>query len=104
MSYAGRDFDTMDVGENEVFTLDFANDMLPADQITVATTTLTVRTGIDPNPSAHLVLVPIIFGTQVAQRISGLLAEVDYRLTAIATTAQGNTLTLYSHIRCRAQP
>lgn len=61
---------------------------------------LTVVTGTDASPSTHLDGLPGISGTTGLQRLSGLVAGVNYILEATATTAQGNTIILYSHVRC----
>lgn len=98
--FVGRSFSPMDVGENEVFGLDFVNDLPPLDSIRAVSFTLIVDQGSDPNPSSHLNGSPGFSGTVALQRISGLLGGVNYLIQATVTTALGNTISLYSYIRC----
>lgn len=96
--YVGRDFDVADVGENEVYTLDFANDLGDGETLSTTTWTIAVVTGTDASPSSHLSGSPVIDGTASSQRITGLLGGVLYRVQAIVTTSASNTLSLYSHV------
>jgi hypothetical protein len=98
--WVGADYQIMDVGENEVFGLNFVNDLPSGDSILSVVFTLTVKDGYgtDPNPSAHLNGTPGVSGTTALQRLSGLLPGVTYILQAIVTTALGNTISLYSHV------
>jgi hypothetical protein len=98
--YVGVAFSPMDVGENEVFGLDFINDLPTGDSILSSSFTLIVDQGIDSNPSAHLNGAPGVGGTIALQRISGLLGGVNYLLQATVLTTLGNTISLNSFIRC----
>ena len=76
--------------------------MLVGDSISSATVNFTVQTGVDSNPSSHLVGSPIVTPpTVVSQRVEDLIAGVTYILQIVATTAQGDTLSLYSRIQAR---
>lgn len=100
--YIGREFDPADPGEDQVYGFDFVNDMLTGDVINRAVVSFTVQTGVDGSPSSHLVGMPIITPpTVVAQRVENLIAGVTYILQIVATTQQGDTLSLYSRIPAR---
>ena len=100
--FVGREFSPADPGEDQVYGFDFVNDMLPGDIISGATVSFTVQTGVDSNPSSHLVGSVIITPpTVVSQRIEDLIGGVTYILQIIATTQQGDTLSLYSRIPAR---
>ncbi len=97
--YVGRDFSPSDVGENEIYSLDFVNDLQSGETITAVTFTMTVAQGVDATPSARLNGSPGWTGTRTMQRCSGMLGGVTYTLQAVVTTSLGNTLSLFSHIR-----
>src|SRR5262245_62826106 len=106
--YTGRDFSVAEQVESERFGLDFVRDLQAGDTITSAAWTLSVTpgsNGTDPNPMSHLVGSPALATpagttrqTATVQRISGLLPDVRYTARAVVGTAQGDTVTLYSHI------
>ena len=99
--YVGRDFDVANSGESEVFAFNFVNDMLPTDSVVAATWALTVSEGTDANPSSRLDGAPFFLSRTIStQRISGLLAGVTYIVTCTVSTAQSNTITLWSRIPC----
>lgn len=98
--YVGRDWSVMNTGESEVFGLDFVNDLPTGDSLTSVVFTIAVVSGTDATPSSRLDGSPGISGTTAIQRISDLLPNVNYVLVAIAETALGNTLILYSRVRC----
>lgn len=99
--YVGRDFDVADSGESEVYTLDFVNDLAASDSLATVTWSLSVNQGTDPSPNSHLSGSAVIAGTQTLQRISGLLPGVNYKVEAVVTTTLGNTVSLWSHVRCQ---
>jgi len=97
--YAGRDYSPANVDENEIFGIDFVDDFNSTETILSATWSLTVKTGTDATPSSHLIGISSLQGrTQTSQRISGLVAGVTYIVKCVATTNQGNTYVLYTHI------
>jgi hypothetical protein len=100
--YVGRNFQTSDPGESELYGLDFANDLGPGETIIGVTWYCETARGADPSPASHLEGPSTIGGTVVSQRISGLLAGVNYRLRALVTTSAGNSIDLYSYVACVA--
>ena len=76
------------------------NDLGATDTITGAGVTLVVKTGTDPNPASHLIGAFYVEGTQVIQRIRGLLPYNVYTLQIVAGTQLGNSISLFSHITC----
>ena len=104
--YVGQDFSPQWNGESEVLGLDFVNDIEHGEQLITSSWTIFVIQGIDPNPKIHLEgtsLAVIPFGssykTASIQRVGGLWHNVTYAVRATATTDQGNTRMLESHIR-----
>jgi len=80
--------------ENEQFTFDYSPVLGTTETISSATCTVTVKEGTDPTPNAIKVGSPVISGSQVAQRISGGLDGVIYRLEMTATTSATNVYTI----------
>ncbi len=99
--YVGRDFDPEDVGENEVFTLDFVNDLASGETITSAVWKCEVKSGSDSQAASRLSGAPSNSGTKSSQRVAGLLTGVTYRLTAVVTTSLSNVISLWSHVACQ---
>ena len=99
--YAGRDFDPSDTGENETYTFDLVNDLAATGEtITSAAWTCAVVSGVDANAATCVFGSATISGTQTSQRINGLKPGVVYRLQVKAVTSLGNTVSLYSHVKC----
>jgi hypothetical protein len=97
--YVGRDFDPADPGESQVFGFDWVNDLAVGDSIVGVLANISVQSGTDASPSSRLVSTPFILSpTQAVQRVANVLPGVNYTLQLIATTAQGDTLSLFSHI------
>lgn len=100
--YVGRDFDPANTTENEVYSLDFVNELATGETLSsVTTTSLTVFQGTDANPSSHLSGGSSITGSVVSQRITGLTAGVTYTLAFTVLTNMTNTITLFSRVACR---
>ena len=107
--YAGRDFDRANPTENEVYSLDFVNDLQSGETInSVISASLQVFQGVDTSPNSHLSGNPSISGTIVSQLIGGalapggnLLAGVTYTIIATVNTSLNNFITLYSRVACR---
>ena len=104
--YLGRDFSPQERGESEVFGLDFVNDLEHEEQLLSSVWTISVAEGVDPTPIVHLegtskVYVPLGSNLQTAtmQRIGGLWPDVTYVVRAVVVTNQGNTRSLWSHVR-----
>lgn len=99
--YVGRDFDVSDLGEQEAYGLDFKNDLASGDSVVGATWSCSVVEGVDPNPSARLIGTPwMVSPSLTAQTIGTGVPGVNYIIQAVARTARGMTLSLYSHSRC----
>jgi hypothetical protein len=99
--YVGADYSPSDNPENELYGLDFVNDLPSGDTISTASWTCTNADDTqvtDPNPSSRLVAGPFIAGTVSTARFSGFLTGVKYTLQATVTTSQGNTLNLFTHV------
>ena len=84
--------------ENEQFTFDFSPIMSSSETISSATCTVEVKEGTDPTPNAIKVGSPVISGQTVAQRISGGLDGVIYRLEMTATTSLTNVYTIVADL------
>jgi len=84
--------------ENEQFTFDFSTVMASSETISSATSTVEVMSGDDPNPTAILVGSPVVSGQLVAQRISGGLDGVIYRIEVTATTSLTNVYTIVADL------
>ena len=98
--YIGRDFDPGDVGENDVYTFDFVNNLNVGETLSSATWTCAAVTGADAAASTRLYGSASCSGTQTSQRVYSLLPGVRYRLQALATTSLGNTKSLWAHVTC----
>lgn len=109
--YAGMDFAPAESVDDEVFGLDFVNDLSrlsPGEQLSsVVAMRIGVASGEDDDPEAHLDGSAIVsinpfndtgLTTMVTQRLSGLLAGVSYWLEASALTTNGNTISLWARI------
>lgn len=84
--------------ENEQFTFDFSTVMASTETISSATSTVQVVSGNDSSPTSILVGSPVISGQQVAQRISGGLDGVIYRIEVSATTSLTNVYTIVADL------
>jgi hypothetical protein len=84
--------------ENEQFTFDFSPIMGSSETISSAVCTIEVKEGTDPNPNDIKVGSPVISGQQVAQRITGGLDGVIYRLEMTSTTSLTNVYTIVADL------
>jgi len=84
--------------ENEQFTFNFSTVMSTGETISLATSTVEVVSGTDASPTAILVGSPVISGQQVAQRISGGLDGVIYRIEITSTTSATNVYTIVADL------
>ncbi len=100
--YVGRDFDPANSTEDEVYSLDFVNELASGESLlSITSIDLTVFQGTDADPSSHLSGTPSISGTVVSQRLTSLTSGVTYTLAMTVLTNQTNTLTLFSRVACR---
>lgn len=84
--------------ENEQFTFDFSTVLGTGETISSAAMNVEVVQGTDPAPLSILVGTPTINGSRVAQRISGGLDEVTYRLELTINTSASNIYTLVADL------
>jgi hypothetical protein len=84
--------------ENEQFTFDFSPIMASSETISSAACTIEVVSGTDASPNAIKVGTPAISGQVVAQRISGGLDGVIYRIVMTATTSLTNIYTIVADL------
>ena len=98
--YVGADYSPADNPENELYGLDFVNDLPVGDSITGGVVNLTLYSGTDPSPSSHLAGGFSVNGTAVVQRIRGLIAGNIYTFNVVVSTQQGNNISLFAHIPC----
>jgi len=100
MPYVGRDFEPMDTGETKDLSFDFSGELGDCDSVTSATWSISVVTGTDASAATRLSGDPTITcGSKVTQRHTTLQDGVRYRTQCTATTRNGETLILYSHVR-----
>ena len=99
--YAGTDFTVIDVGEEDVFTFNFARGLGAGETLSSASVAIGVNRGADPSPSSRLAGAAVVdsTGTQVSQTVNmiGGIAGNLYLLTATAVTSLSRTLILWSH-------
>lgn len=103
--YVGRDFDPSDTGESERYSFDFVNDLQAGDSIQSAAWTCAVaaKSGLaDPNASACIGGPAVYTGTKTSQRVINMLSGVVYVLTATVVSVGGDTVSLWSHVECKA--
>ena len=84
--------------ENEQFTFDFSPIMASGETISSAACVVQVKEGSDPSPSSIMVGSPVVSGQTAAQRISGGLDGVIYRLEMTATTSLTNVYTIVADL------
>ena len=84
--------------ENEQFTFDFSPIMASGETISSADCVVQVKEGSDPSPSSIMVGSPVVSGQTAAQRISGGLDGVIYRLEMTATTSLTNVYTIVADL------
>jgi len=80
---------------------DFTSQLATGETITGApTVTISVVSGVDTNPSSHLIGSPSVSGNIVSQVIGTLVGGVVYNLVATISTNSGGTRTLNAHLQC----
>ncbi len=100
--YVGRDFDPANATENEVYSLDFVNELGTGETLlSVSAVSFTVFQGTDANPDSHLSGNPSVTGSVVSQRLTTLTSGVTYTLAFTVLTSLSNTITLFSRVACR---
>jgi hypothetical protein len=99
--YVGSDFDPSDTAEDEIYTLDFVNDLVTGETIASASWSCAVITGTDPSPASRVSGSASKSGSQTSQRFNGFIPGVSYQLIATVVTSLGNTKKLWSHVQAR---
>lgn len=95
--YCGRDFSAQAESESELFSFDFVNDLAEGDALDSAIWSLTIVRGADADIATRLIGGAETGPSKTFQRIAGLRRGVRYKIQAVATTKNGNSLTLYSY-------
>jgi len=113
--YVGRDFDNIEPGETDVFSIEFTDDLLNGRTINTPTWQCSViRTDpgatVDPTPSSRVdgpssittATKPVTgaLRTFVNQKMTGMIAGNLYALQATVLTSDGCTLQRYSKVYC----
>jgi hypothetical protein len=107
--YVGQDYDDIEPGETDVFSLDFTSALVSGQTIAESTWTCNVANtsagaAPDPSPSSRVSGAAAIVqsGTMTSQVITGMFDGNKYILQATVTTSDGRVLQRYSHVMCRA--
>lgn len=101
--YVGRDFAPADEVESETYTFDFVRDLADGELIISAVWYCTVAAdseATDAGAADHVAIAADFAGTKTMQHVSGLVAGVKYVLQAVIGTDRGNTVSLWSHVKC----
>lgn len=93
------DFSDTAPARSEVYTIDFARDLGSGDSIASAVWQIISPTRADEAAASRAVGDPVIVGTTVSQTAVGLRSGVQYVMRALVTTTQGNSISLFSHVR-----
>lgn len=109
--YLGQDYDPIEPGETDIFTIEFSEELAPGITISAPVWTCAVASTLtgftaDPTPAnrlAGLANVTAYGGrTFTNQAFTGMIAGNNYILQATVTTSDGRTLQRYSHVLCIA--
>jgi hypothetical protein len=81
---------------------DFTSQLATGETITPmsAAVTISVVSGVDTNPSSHLIGPPSLSGNIVSQVIGTLVGGVTYNLIATVSITPSGTRTLNAHLQC----
>lgn len=82
-----------DPEETDVIPFDFTGDLNPGETISDPVVTCEVYAGVDPAP-AVLSGTPTADVGVVTQRVTGGVADVDYRIQCVVETSDGRVLVL----------
>lgn len=115
--YVGKDYDPIEAGETDVFSLEFTDDLKSGRTIGAPVwSCIVIRTDVgatpDNSPSARIDGVATIstsikpisgaLRTFANQKVNGMIAGNLYALQATVTTSDGCTLQRYSRVYCQA--
>jgi hypothetical protein len=103
--YVGRYFLPADQSESEVYSFDFVNDLATGETVTAVTAfTIELVAGTDADPNSRKVgSAQLISARIAAQRLAGLRQGATYKLQAVVTTSNANTLSLWSFVECKGE-
>lgn len=93
-------FPPADGVESKIYGFDFKRGLSDDEDITSADFEIFVIDGTDVSASGHLIGPAIVAGTQVRQRVAGLVPGVAYVLQATVSTNQGSTKSLWGRVEC----
>lgn len=103
MAYIGKDFDDANPVEVETYTLSFAKDMDPLENIVgIPVWSIAVVSGSDSSFADRILSAAIADNKTTSIVMGTFVAGVKYRVSALATTSNGDQVLLYSHITCVA--
>lgn len=103
MSYIGINWPIATPPVDEIYTIDFVNQLREGERVTSANVSFILSQGEDPDvPSRVIGSFFITDDTLVSQRIRGLLPGNIYNLSITAVTSLGFTPELNSYIVCEA--
>lgn len=80
------------VQERITVEFDFLDELEWGDTLSLAETTVTVLSGIDPNPEVMVILQPVITGNSVLQQVRLGLPGVIYSISITCTTSTGKLI------------
>lgn len=101
--YLGRDWEPIESGETDVFSVDFSAVVNNGETITTSSVVCAVASNSpasDPTPSSRLIGVSSITNNIVSQRIGGCADGAYYTLTFQIVTSDGRTLKRWSRFQC----
>lgn len=103
MPYTGTDWPAASPPVDEIYTIDFINQLRAGETVTGATISLTVSQGTDTDPASHVIgSYTITGGRYIGQRVRGIAAGNIYNLSITAVTSLGFTPELNAYIVCQA--
>lgn len=85
--------------ETEQLTFEYSPVLGTSETLTSATCVVEVKEGTDPSPSSILLGTPAISGSKIAQRVTGGLDGVIYRIEMTANTSASNTYTIVGDLQ-----
>lgn len=85
-------------GETSPYVFDFISRLASGETLSSATTTASVWSGVDSNPSAIISGSATISGTKVTQNITGGAVGTIYMVNCRATTSSGTVYMLTTYI------
>lgn len=101
--YIGTDWPPATPYDDQIYTIDFINDLNTGEIVSSAVVSFTLDQGADADPSSHVIgSYTITDDTLVGQRIRGLIAGNVYNLSITAVTNLGMQIELNAYLPCQA--